>query len=393
MKLTLRDQIVRFGRMLQLELLPALKEDGRPLTAEHERFLSALAMVPLSRFVPCSSGWKGRPQKNRDSIASAFLAKSVLNLATTRQLLSRLKADQTLRELCGWRYAHEVPHEATFSRAFAEFSEMQLPQITHETLIRETHKDRIVGHISRDSTAIHARERFPDKTPSQKRAEQTESKPKKSRASAKGTKLGRKLRKKKRTPASRDTRIERQKSMTVDQMLAEIPQESSIGIKVNSQRERKYWVGYKLHLDVADGQIPITAVLSGANVHDSQLAVPLMTMTSQRVTYLYELMDSAYDAESIREHSEHLGHVAIIDPKAPQNQRTQLPSRRTPKRELSPAQKLRFRDRTTVERAYSRLKDEFGARSVRVRGAKKVMTHLMFGVLALTADQLLKLGG
>jgi hypothetical protein len=38
-----------------------------------------------------------------------------------------------------------------------------------------------------------------------------------------------------------------------------------------------------------------------------------------------------------------------------------------------------------------RLKDEFGGRQIRVRGACKVMAHLMFGVLALTADQLLKL--
>ena len=38
-----------------------------------------------------------------------------------------------------------------------------------------------------------------------------------------------------------------------------------------------------------------------------------------------------------------------------------------------------------VERVFSRLKDEFGAR--------KIMAHLMFGVLALTVDQLLKLTG
>ena len=46
-----------------------------------------------------------------------------------------------------------------------------------------------------------------------------------------------------------------------------------------------------------------------------------------------------------------------------------------------------------VERVYSRLKDEFGARSIRVRGASKIMAHLMFGVLALTVDHLLKLAG
>lgn len=46
-----------------------------------------------------------------------------------------------------------------------------------------------------------------------------------------------------------------------------------------------------------------------------------------------------------------------------------------------------------VERVFSRLKDEFGARLIRVRGASKMMAHLMFGVLALTVDQLLKLTG
>lgn len=47
--------------------------------------------------------------------------------------------------------------------------------------------------------------------------------------------------------------------------------------------------------------------------------------------------------------------------------------------------------RSMSESVNSRLKDEFGARSVRVRGAAKVMAHLMFGVLALTVDQWLKL--
>ena len=38
-----------------------------------------------------------------------------------------------------------------------------------------------------------------------------------------------------------------------------------------------------------------------------------------------------------------------------------------------------------------RLKDDFGGRHIRVRGSAKVMPHLMFGILALTADQLLRL--
>ena len=39
----------------------------------------------------------------------------------------------------------------------------------------------------------------------------------------------------------------------------------------------------------------------------------------------------------------------------------------------------------------ARLKDEFGGRNLMVRGSAKVMSHLMFGVLALSADQLMRL--
>jgi len=43
-----------------------------------------------------------------------------------------------------------------------------------------------------------------------------------------------------------------------------------------------------------------------------------------------------------------------------------------------------------VERVNARLKDEFGARFLRVRGALKVKCHLMFGILALAVDQIIR---
>src|SRR4029077_13698575 len=130
-------------------------------------------------------------------------------------------------------------------------------------------------------------------------------------------------------------------------------------------------------------------VLTSASLHDSQAAIPLATMSSQRVTYCYELMDSAYDAGRIREQSRAMGHVPIIDPK--QVRQKETPFQPGNSRELSEAEKKRYRERTMVERVNGRLKDQFGGREIRVRGAAKVMAHLMFGVLALTVDQLLKL--
>jgi hypothetical protein len=179
--------------------------------------------------------------------------------------------------------------------------------------------------------------------------------------------------------------------MPLEEMLAELPTQCDIGGKQNSRGETEYCRGYKLHLDVADGQIPISAVLTSASVHDSQVAIPLATMSTQRVTYCYELMDSAYDAYHIREHSRASGHVPIIDPKAPGGPKSQVPVLQTPPRQLSWAEQERYQERTMVERVNARLKDEFGGRFVRVRGAAKVMAHLMFGVLALTADQILRL--
>jgi hypothetical protein len=117
------------------------------------------------------------------------------------------------------------------------------------------------------------------------------------------------------------------------------------------------------------------------SVRDSQAAVPLMKLSSARVDYLYDVMDPAYDAELIDQMSRSLGHVPIID----KNCRGQevVP--------LAPHEAARHRERTVVERCNGRLKEDFGANNVMVRGPTKVMLHLMFGVVALFADQLLKL--
>jgi hypothetical protein len=301
-----------------------------------------------------------------------------------------LRSDEQLRPICGWKRGETLPHESTFSRAFAEFAQMELAQFAHEAFVCETQKDRLIGHIARDSTAIEAREKFPEPRP--RKARQNSPKP---RPSQRGIKAGPAKRwkggKPPRRPASVDTRIHRQRSMPIEAMLKELPPACSIGTKKSSKGHQHYWRGYKLHLDVADGQIPVSAVLTGAEVHDSQVAIPLATMSSKRVTYCHELMDSAYDAADILDHSRAMRHVPIVDPhnRGRKTAGTFLPGKAP--RQPSWAESDRFRERTMVERVDGRLKDEFGGRYVRVRGAAKVMAQLMFGVLALTADQLLKL--
>lgn len=394
MKLTLRQQITQFAHVLQTGLFPVLNEELGELTPPAKRLVATLEMIPLARFVPSSRGWIGRPSKDRLAIASAFVAKAVYGFGLTRQLLDALASDPQLRRICGWKEPWQVPHESTFSRAFDEFARMELPQFVHETLIRETQKDRLIGHIARDSTAIEARERYPE-TPAQAAVAKPapQSARRAGRQKGSGGPHGRFAGGKRPYQPKPDTRLERQRSMQLPEMLADLPRQCDTGGKRDSHGNNHYWRGYKLHWDVADGQIPISAVLTSASVHDSQVAIPLATMSTQRVTYCYELMDAAYDAHHIVEQSRHLGHVPIVDPKAPGGPKSQakaIPMGK-PKRELSWAERERYKERTMVERVNARLKDEFGGRNVRVRGAAKVMAHLMFGVLALTADQLMKL--
>lgn len=68
--------------------------------------------------------------------------------------------------------------------------------------------------------------------------------------------------------------------------------------------------------------------------------------------------------------------IAIID---------NNPRRGGQKREMEPARATRFRQRTVCERCNSNLLDNYGGRFVRVRGATKVMTHLVCGVIPITA--------
>lgn len=393
MKLTLRQQLTQFTQVLQSQLFPILEEETGKLDEKARQLVAVLEMIPLARFVPSSRGWIGRPCKDRLAIASAFVAKAVYGFSLTRQLLERLHQDDQLRRICGWETARQVPHESTFSRAFAGFAEMELPQFVHEALIAATQKDRLVGHVARDSTAIEARERFPE-TPAQAACATAESGAARGRGGPKGKRGSHKRHKggKPPRPPNPDSRLHRQRSMKLAEMLAELPRHCSIGVKTSHDGNQKYWRGYKLHLDVADGQIPISGILTAASLHDSQAAIPLAVMTAQRVTSLYDVMDAAYDATEIREHSRSLGHVPIIRPV--KRNCGERPFARRPQweaREMTWAEEDRMRERTMVERVYARLKDEFGGREIRVRGPRKVMAHLMFGVLALTADQLLKL--
>jgi Transposase DDE domain/Transposase domain (DUF772) len=381
MKLTLSDQLKQFVRVMQGCLFPKLEEALGPLTDKLRQLIAVLELVQIEAMVGPWQAGVGRPALHERAIARAFVAKAVYNLSHTRQLLDRLHSDPSLRGICGWQSRREIPHESQFSRAFASFASSELPQRLHAALIEATQKDRLIGHISRDSTEIEAREKpvsKPVPIPTDK-SERKRGRPKKGET----------------PPPPEPTRLERQANMTLEQMLDDLPRECNVGTKKNSKGYKESWIGYKFHIDAADGQIPISCILTSASLHDSQAAIPLAHMTAQRVTNLYDLSDSAYDAPSIYEQIRALGRVPIIDINPRRDEELKVELQTEAKRQkllnFDYAEDVRYRERTTVERVNARLKDEFGGRSVRVRGNAKVMCHLMFGIVALAADQILRL--
>jgi len=335
-------------------------------------------MVRVEAFVSMRDGGPGRPLDDRHALARAFIAKSVLNLATTAALIERLHVDATLRRLVGWERAAHVPSEATFSRAFAEFADGRVPERAHEALIERTLEDHLIGHIARDATAIEAREK-PDRR-------------EKPQAEAPKRKRGR-PRKGEVVPQKEPRRIERQTGQTLSEMLADLPTACDVGTKRNAKGYKTSWTGYKLHIDTADGDIPITCLLTSASVHDSQVAIPLATITAGRITNLYDLMDSAYDAPEIREKSRSLGHVPIIEANPRRGGKAIAEAEARAKRNAGYqlAEDVRYNQRSSAERINSNLKDNCGGTSVRVRGAAKVFCHLMFGIVVLACDQLMRL--
>ncbi len=134
MQLNPRLIVTQFAHILQEELFPLLESAAGPLSEQLQLLAAAMSMMPLDGLISARRASTGRPAKDRAALATAFIAKAIFNLTTTRSLISRLQADEALRRYCGWATRRAIPHESKFSRAFAEFAETELPQQLHAAI-------------------------------------------------------------------------------------------------------------------------------------------------------------------------------------------------------------------------------------------------------------------
>ena len=379
--MSLKQTISHYWGKIQGTLFPILEEALPSLTQKQQQLVSILEVLRVEEFVfPSCPGFRGRPEKSRRAILRAFVAKAVYNMTTTRMLIERLHSDVSFRKICGFELRNEIPSESVFSRAFAGFAATGLLIHVHAELIKTHYNSEIIGHVITDSSAIETREKA-----AKKAKEVVINKPKNPGGRPKNG----------QEKPKEMTRIEKQAfgSMTLEEMLKDLPQQCDVGAKKNTKGNLEWWIGYKLHITVDDHGIPLAGILSSASLNDNQVAIPLGKLTAQRVTSLYDLMDSAYYAPGIIEYSKNLGHVPIIERPVVRGKTEEKQQEKLAWNTLNwkPAEMVRFEKRTTIERSFSRLKEEFGARFIKVRGCAKVLTHLMFGILSLAVDQLLRI--
>ena len=332
-------------------------------------FVRIAESVELGR-ISRKYGWcgNGRKPSSRLAMFKMFVMKHVWNFPTTKDALAEVRRCPSMRRLCGWESQSSIPSESTISRAFGDFAADEIASSLFKDFVKKVAKGRIVVHRSIDSTEIDAREGAATKDEKAAAAELAA------------------IRAQVDANAEDYNALALQKERDLDTNLALLPTLCDWGCKRNSKGKTQYWRGYKLHIAVADGDFPIAACLTSASVHDSKAAIPLMQMADEVTVSLYDLEDAAYDAKEIREFSESNNHVPIIDAN---------PRRGAPKTDgrgeraagVVPAEKIRFRNRSGVERVNGHLHDAHGGRTVRVRGHAKVFLHLMLGLLVIAVEQ------
>ena len=333
------------------------------LTVEHRGFLALLRVI--EEHLPdmdTTNNRFGRPRFDDLPFVRAYLAKHCYQIDKNNLLRARLLSDSSLRRICGFQ---KVPSEATFSRRLEQFAKRNIPTTTLAILVQNYHDGQLVRVVARDSTTIKGREKSKNKKKDVKVKKQRRGRPRKGEIRA----------------PKEPKRVERQLRQSSSKSLSELDKGCSWTCKNNSQGKPQYTKGYKIHLDVTDQGIPISACVTGANVHDSQVAIPLEKMTERRITHLYTMADSAYDFPEHRDYILAKGRIPVIDPN----------NRRSPqKRVLEKLEQEQYKARTVVERANSHLKDHLLPAALYVKGHCKVSFVLLMGVLCLAAIKIIQ---
>ena len=99
--LSMKDMLSQTWGFLQAKLFPIAEKELGPLSEKHTQLVSTIGFAECRKFIRTFERCVGRPQKDRESIAHAFIAKAIFNISQTKTLIEWIKTDVTLRRICG----------------------------------------------------------------------------------------------------------------------------------------------------------------------------------------------------------------------------------------------------------------------------------------------------
>ena len=267
----------------------------------------------------------GRPGYTLIDVLAVHAVKLYFQEKTMTAARERLLSSVNLRTITG---VHKVPSLAAISKKTDELMGIVDFSSIIASICSSFYRDRIVCHLSIDSTIVEARE-----------------KPVKKEKPEKVRKRGRK----RKDPGEPTIAEEKERLYSfmengdVDEFLSSLEHRCSVTGKKNSKGNMEWFIGYKAHLAVDDSGIIVAHHVTGACVHDSQVAIPLMRMADDRCDYLYALMDGGYTSRRIEGFASSIGKVPIIDRHTDRNGN---------KEGMDPAKA--WRSRTTVLESYEK---------------------------------------
>ena len=320
-----------------------------------------VSVMPAS--VRCDEGRSrtGRPGHTLLSVLAVHAVKLYFQEKTMTAARDRLLSSSNLRTITGMA---EVPSLSVISKKTDTLIDLVDFSSILASICSSFYKDRLVCHLSIDSTIAEAREK-----------------------PVKAGKPGKRKRGRKRKESEELTIAEEKDRLydlmengCVDEFFSSLEHRCSVTGKKNSKGNMEWFIGYKAHLAVDDNGIIVAHHVTGASVHDSQVAIPLMRIADERCDYLYALMDGGYTSERIETFAHSIGKVPIIDRHADRNGN---------KKEMEPCKAERYKARTTVERTNSELKECFLPGKLYSRGKKGIfqieLSILMLDIKKISA--------
>ena len=305
-----------------------------PVLQELEAVFASLDDQPLIQALigPTRRGPKGHAVV---ILWHCFIAKYRLGMDSTDAFIRALNDNPYLAGACGIPSSEAIPHKSTFSRFNAKMSKRK-----YQHLVKDVSR-RLVRRCYEELPGFGERVALDSMT-------------------LKGWSNGGK------TPKS--------------------DPEAGWSVKKGSNSMQEYKYGYKLHLLVdCEYELPISANVSPGNIHDVTRASNVLSearYTTGKFTPRYVMLDAGYSSiDLVRLVENQYSAKAILQV----NPTHKLLQRRFVGVKDTPEFKALAKQRTAVERAFSRLKDKRALNKVTVRRRMKVTTHCYLSLIAMQA--------